>query len=77
MVPSFASLDALVAWLRERGATGLCADSRALRRGDACVAWAGAAVDARRFVRVALDAGAVAAVVEAETARAAAISASE
>lgn len=66
MAPSFASLDALVAWLRGRGATGLCADSRAVRRGDAFVAWPGAAVDARRFVRVALDAGAVAAVVEAE-----------
>ena len=65
-LPSFESLDALLAWLRARGATGLCADSRALRPGDAFIAWPGAAVDARRFVRAALDAGAVAAVVEAE-----------
>ncbi|MDM7456745.1 MAG: UDP-N-acetylmuramoyl-L-alanyl-D-glutamate--2,6-diaminopimelate ligase [Tepidimonas sp.] len=66
MAPSFATLDALLAWLRERGATGLCADSRQVRPGDAFVAWPGAAVDARRFVRAALEAGAVAAVVEAQ-----------
>ncbi|WP_424894986.1 UDP-N-acetylmuramoyl-L-alanyl-D-glutamate--2,6-diaminopimelate ligase [Tepidimonas sp. HKU79] len=65
-LPSFESLDALLAWLRACGATGLCADSRALRPGDAFIAWPGAAVDARRFVPAALDAGAVAAVVEAE-----------
>ena len=66
MVPSFVTLDALLAWLRERGATGLCADSRQIRPGDAFVAWPGAAADARRFVRAALEAGAVAAVVEAQ-----------
>lgn len=66
MAPSCATLDALLAWLRARGASGLCADSRQVRPGDAFVAWPGAAADARRFVRAALEAGAVAAVVEAQ-----------
>lgn len=64
MAPSFTCVDALLAWLRACGATGLCADSRTLRPGDAFVAWPGAAVDARRFVPDALRAGAAAAVVE-------------
>ncbi|WP_240127188.1 response regulator, partial [Thermomonas alba] len=55
MAPSFATLDALLVWLRERGATGLCADSRQIRPGDAFVAWPGAVADARRFVRAALE----------------------
>jgi len=66
MAPHIDTLDSLVAWLRARGARGLCADSRALQPGDAFIAWPGAATDARRHVRAALDAGAVAAVVEAE-----------
>ncbi|MEW6694370.1 UDP-N-acetylmuramoyl-L-alanyl-D-glutamate--2,6-diaminopimelate ligase [Tepidimonas thermarum] len=65
-VPSVDRLEDLLVWLRARGATGLCADSRQVRTGDAFVAWPGAAVDARRFVGAALGAGAVAAVVEAE-----------
>ena len=57
---------AAVAWLRARGVRGLKADSRCLRPGDAFVAWPGAATDARRYVRAALQAGAPAALVEAE-----------
>lgn len=53
-------------WLRAQGARGLVADSRQVRPGDAFVAWPGAAVDARRYVTAALQAGAVAALVEAD-----------
>ena len=53
-----------VAWLRERGCRHLRADSRQIRPGEGFVAWPGAAVDGRRFVRQALDAGAAACLVE-------------
>ena len=59
-------LDAALAWLRAHGARALVADSRRVRPGDAFVAWPGAATDARRYVSAALQAGAVAALVEAE-----------
>lgn len=55
-----------VRWLHERGAAGLAADSRALRPGEAFVAWPGQATDGRRFVADALARGAAACVVEAE-----------
>ena len=57
---------AAVAWLRARGVRGLQVDSRRLCPGDAFVAWPGAATDARRYVCAALQAGAPAALVEAE-----------
>jgi murE/murF fusion protein len=55
-----------VRWLRDRGVADLVADSRAVRAGEAFVAWPGQAVDGRRFVRDALAGGAAACVVEAD-----------
>lgn len=57
-------------WLRAFGAQRLVLDSRAVRPGDAFVACAGAAHDARRFVPQALAAGAVACLVAQEGAEA-------
>jgi UDP-N-acetylmuramyl-tripeptide synthetase len=51
-------------WLRERVTGALQCDSRRVRPGDAFVAWPGAATDGRRFVPAALQAGAVAVLVE-------------
>ncbi len=65
-----ASVDAALGFLAARGARRLVADSRDVRPGDAFVAWPGHAVDARRFVAAALDAGAVACLIEAEGAAA-------
>lgn len=55
---------AVADWLRERAVGELHCDSRRVRAGDGFVAWPGAATDGRRFVASALDAGAVAALVE-------------
>ena len=52
------------------GAATLRTDSRAVRAGDAFIAWPGAAVDGRRFVADALAAGAAACLVEADGAEA-------
>ncbi|WP_137921440.1 UDP-N-acetylmuramoyl-L-alanyl-D-glutamate--2,6-diaminopimelate ligase [Hydrogenophaga sp. 2FB] len=57
---------AVADWLRERAVGELHCDSRRVRAGDGFVAWPGAATDGRRFVASALDAGAVAALVERE-----------
>ena len=51
-------------WLRARVTGTLRTDSRAVRPGDAFLAWPGAAVDARAHVANALAAGAVAWLVE-------------
>ena len=51
-------------WLRARVTGTLRTDSRAVRPGDAFLAWPGAAVDARAHVANALAAGAVACLVE-------------
>ncbi len=51
-------------WLCSCGARRLVVDSRAVRPGDAFVAWPGAAHDARQFVQAALSAGAVACLVD-------------
>lgn len=59
-------LDQALDWLRQRGAQGLCSDTRRLRAGDAFLAWPGAARDARELVAQALAQGAVAALVQAE-----------
>ena len=55
-------------WLVARGVTELVVDSRRVRAGahQAFVAWPGAATDGRAYVRQALDAGALACVVEAD-----------
>ena len=57
---------AVADWLRERVRGDLHCDSRRVHPGDAFVAWPGAATDGRRFVAGALEAGAVAALVERE-----------
>lgn len=65
-IPLLADVDAVVAWLHARGATALVTDSRRVKSGDAFIAWPGYGHDARRFVPSALDAGAVACLVEAD-----------
>ncbi|MEP7057876.1 MAG: UDP-N-acetylmuramoyl-L-alanyl-D-glutamate--2,6-diaminopimelate ligase [Caldimonas sp.] len=60
------SVDDAAAWLTSRGATSLATDSRRLRTGDAFVAWAGNAHDARDYVRPALGAGAPASLVDSD-----------
>ena len=51
-------------WLQACGARDLHCDSRRVKAGDAFVAWPGAAQDGRLYVNTALQAGAVAALVE-------------
>ena len=51
-------------WLQAHGAAALRVDSRRVQPGDAFVAWPGAAQDGRRYVNAALQAGAVACLVE-------------
>lgn len=58
------SPDAAVAWLRARGVRALASDSRRVRAGDAFIAWPGAVHDGRDFVGAALDAGALACLIE-------------
>lgn len=55
---------AVADWLRERVTGVLQCDSRRVGAGDGFVAWPGAATDGRRYVAAALQAGAVAALVE-------------
>ncbi|MDQ2780055.1 MAG: UDP-N-acetylmuramoyl-L-alanyl-D-glutamate--2,6-diaminopimelate ligase [Pseudomonadota bacterium] len=55
-------------WLTARVSGTLRTDSRRVLPGDGFVAWPGHQVDARRFVRSALDAGATACLVEADAA---------
>lgn len=57
-------LDA-AAWLHRRGARRLCTDHRQVGPGDAFLAWPGHRHDARHHVGAALQAGAVACLVEA------------
>lgn len=57
---------AVAQWLRARGVRQLQCDSRRVQPGDAFVAWPGAAQDGRRYVAAALQAGAVACLVEPE-----------
>lgn len=59
-------VQAVVQWLRARGAKALRVDSRLVQAGDAFIAWPGAATDGRTHVASALAKGAVACLVEAE-----------
>lgn len=59
------SASGAAAWLAGKVSGTLRTDSRAVQRGDAFVAWPGAADDGRRFVADALAAGAAACLVEA------------
>jgi UDP-N-acetylmuramoyl-L-alanyl-D-glutamate--2,6-diaminopimelate ligase len=53
-------------WLTAQVSGSLSTDSRRLKAGDGFIAWPGYAVDGRQFVAAALQAGAAAALVEAE-----------
>ena len=53
-------------WLRARVRGSISTDSRSIGPGDGFIAWPGAAVDGRSYVQAALDAGAVACLVEHE-----------
>ena len=64
MLTRLSSPDAAARWLRA-GVTGsLRTDSRRVRPGDGFIAWPGHAVDGRRFVADALEAGAASVLVE-------------
>ncbi len=65
-VRALANAAAAVAWLRQQGVRHLQCDSRKVQPGDAFVAWPGFATDGRQYVPTALQAGAVACVVEAD-----------
>ncbi|MFO1254031.1 MAG: Mur ligase family protein, partial [Inhella sp.] len=60
------SPEAAARWLREWCTGTLVSDSRAVRPGDAFVAWPGHVRDGRSFVKQALAAGAATCLVEAE-----------
>jgi UDP-N-acetylmuramoyl-L-alanyl-D-glutamate--2,6-diaminopimelate ligase len=62
----FDDADAAAQWLRARATGTLRSDSRLVSRGDAFMAWPGAAHDARRFVAGALASGAAACLVASE-----------
>ena len=53
-----------VNWLKAKVTGELRIDSRDIQRGDGFIAWPGAAVDGRQFVKVALQKGATACLVE-------------
>jgi UDP-N-acetylmuramyl-tripeptide synthetase len=53
-------------WLRQHVTGVLCTDSRAVKAGDAFIAWPGAATDGRAYVKSALAQGAAACLVEAQ-----------
>ena len=57
-------LELAAQWLANRVSGTLRTDSRRVQRGDAFIAWPGYAVDGRRFVPAALEAGATACLVE-------------
>ena len=66
MISNFTHVPEAVAWLQAQGAQRLVSDSRQIQPGDAFVAWPGSGHDGRQFVAAALQAGAVACLVEAE-----------
>jgi UDP-N-acetylmuramoyl-L-alanyl-D-glutamate--2,6-diaminopimelate ligase len=63
-VTALSSPDAAARWLRSWVTGALVTDSRLVAPGDAFIAWPGAAVDGRRFVPAALQAGATTCIVE-------------
>ena len=60
------SVPAALAWLQQHGVRALRVDSRQVQPGDAFIAWPGHALDARQYVRQALERGASACLVEAQ-----------
>jgi UDP-N-acetylmuramyl-tripeptide synthetase len=69
-LPELHSVADALAWLAQRGARQLATDSRRVAAGDAFIAWPGHASDARQYVGQALEAGAVACLVESDGAEA-------
>lgn len=65
-MPNFDTPIQAARWLQQRVTGTLTADSRTLLGGDGFVAWPGATVDGRQFVRAALGQGASACLVEQE-----------
>jgi UDP-N-acetylmuramoyl-L-alanyl-D-glutamate--2,6-diaminopimelate ligase len=65
-VTALKSAEAAARWLRSWVTGTLVTDSRRVRKGDAFIAWPGQAVDGRRFVPSALEAGATTCIVERE-----------
>ena len=63
-VTALKSPEAAARWLRAWVTGTLVTDSRKVKPGDAFIAWPGQAVDGRRFVQAALQAGATTCVVE-------------
>ncbi len=63
------SVSEALAWLAERGTRALVTDSRRVGAGDAFMAWPGLAVDGRGYLSQALQAGAVACLIEQEGAQ--------
>jgi len=53
-------------WLRQHVTGALCTDSRAVKKGDAFIAWPGAATDGRAYVTAAFAQGANVCLVEAQ-----------
>ena len=66
MLTRLKSAEAAARWLREWCTGKLCTDSRAVRPGDAFIAWPGYARDGRAFVNGALNMGAATCLVEDE-----------
>ena len=56
-------------WLTQRGVRGLATDSRRVVAGDAFIAWPGHAQDGRQYVGAAIEAGALACLVESDGAQ--------
>jgi UDP-N-acetylmuramoyl-L-alanyl-D-glutamate--2,6-diaminopimelate ligase len=73
----FTDVSDALTWLRAQGAQRLQCDSRKIKPGDAFVAWPGFSTDGRAFVPAALEAGAVACLVEAEALNSIPLAASE
>ncbi len=66
MTERLATPAAAASWLRDRVQGSLRTDSREVQAGDGFIAWPGAAVDGRQYVKGALLAGASACLVEAD-----------
>lgn len=64
MIQNLTSYTQAAQWLRSKTRGELSVDSRRVKPGDAFVAWPGYAHDGRAFVRSAIDAGALACLVE-------------
>ncbi|AKJ27865.1 UDP-N-acetylmuramoyl-L-alanyl-D-glutamate--2,6-diaminopimelate ligase [Caldimonas brevitalea] len=65
-LPVFPTPESAAEWLRQQVQGRLRTDSRQVGAGDGFIAWPGYAVDGRRFVGAALQAGATACLVEAD-----------